>query len=202
MVAASEVRHLPVMKLTPDSVSGDVQQNSPAHLLGYCHRRFKFNPSRRSSRMAQNKQMYAQMSKRGPFSVERSGYTKTEGETIPRTNPVAKDKLVTVPSDDVTTIYENLRRAAEKFGNAKAMGTRKLIKTHTETKKVKKTVDGKEQEVDKKWTYFELGPYEYLSFVEYEKMALAFGAGLRYLGMKKDDRLHQYGATRYSICRQ
>ena len=152
--------------------------------------------------MAHNKQLYPQMSKKGPYSVERPGYSHVDGETIPRTNPVSKDKLVTVPSDDVKTIYDNLRRSAEKFGNAKAMGTRKLLKTHIETKKVKKIVDGKEQDVDKKWTYFELGPYEYLSFVEYEKMALAFGAGLRYLGMKKDDRLHQYGATRYERFRE
>lgn len=33
--------------------------------------------------------------------------------------------------------------------NAKAMGSRKLIKTHQETKKVKKMVDGEEREVDK-----------------------------------------------------
>ena len=146
--------------------------------------------------MAHSKSLYAQMSKKGPFTVERSGYTKQDGETIPRSHPVAKDKLVTQPSDDVKTLFDNLRRAANKFGNAKAMGTRKLIKTHTETKKVKKIVDGKEQEVDKKWTYFELGPYEYISYIEYEKMALALGAGLRHLGVKKEDRIHQYGATR------
>lgn len=33
--------------------------------------------------------------------------------------------------------------------NAKAMGSRKLVKTHQETKKVKKIVDGEEHEVDK-----------------------------------------------------
>lgn len=147
--------------------------------------------------MAHQKQFYAQMTKKPPFSVERPGYSeKPEGETIPRTNVVAKEKLVTRPSDDVKTIYDNLRRAAEKFGNAKAMGTRRVLKTHTETKKIKKIIDGKEQEVEKKWTYFELSGYEYISFIEYEKMSLAFGAGLRHLGLKKNDRMHQYGATR------
>lgn len=33
--------------------------------------------------------------------------------------------------------------------NSKAMGSRKLVKTHQETKKVKKIVDGEEREVDK-----------------------------------------------------
>ena len=137
------------------------------------------------------------MTAKPPFSVEASGYTKNDGETIPRRNPLAKDKLVTVPSDDVTTVYENLRRSAAKFGNGKAMGWRKLIKTHTETKKVKKLVDGKEQEVDKKWTYFEMSGYNYITFNEYEKMALSVGSGLRGRGLEKDDRIHLFGATRY-----
>jgi long-chain acyl-CoA synthetase len=136
------------------------------------------------------------MTKKPPFSVEAPGYEKKDGETIPRRNPVAKDKLVTVPADEVTTVFENLKRSAAKFGNAKAMGWRKLIKTHTETKKVKKMVDGKEQEVDKNWTYFELSGYNYITFVEYEKMALSAGSGLRNLGLEKDDKIHLFAATR------
>jgi len=139
------------------------------------------------------------MYKRGPFSVEASGYEKKKGETIPRRNPHAKDELIVKPSAQVSTIYENFRRAAAKFGNAKAVGSRRIIKTHVENKKVKKIIDGKEQEVDKKWTYFELSGYEYMSFVEYEQMALAAASGLRHLGMKKDDKMHLYGATRY-VC--
>ncbi|KAI9875232.1 MAG: long-chain fatty acid-CoA ligase, partial [Watsoniomyces obsoletus] len=88
-----------------------------------------------------------------------------------------------------------LRRAARKFGNAKAIGTRKIIQTHTENKKVKKIVDGQEQEVDKKWTYFELSPYSYISFIEYEQMALSCGAGLRNIGLNPRDMIHLYGAT-------
>lgn len=141
--------------------------------------------------------LYPKMTKSPPFSVEAAGYEKHEGETIPRRHPQAKEKLLTKPSDDVSTVYENFRRSAAKFGNAKALGTRKLIKTHTENKKVKKVVDGQETEVDKKWTYYELSGYSYLSFVEYEKLALDCGSGLRHLGMEKDDKIHLYGATRY-----
>ena len=144
----------------------------------------------------QGQVLYPKMSKRPPFSVEATGYDKVDGETIPRRNPVAKDKLVTRPADEVGTIFDNLTRAAEKFGNAKAIGTRKLIKTHTENKKVKKMVDGHQTEVDKKWTYFEMSGYTYMTFVEYEKLALSCGSGLRNLGLVKDDKLHLYGATR------
>ena len=138
-----------------------------------------------------------QMMQKPPFSVDASGYEKKEGETIPRRNPLAKDELITQPSSEVKTIYDNLRRAARKFGNAKAIGSRKIVKTHTENKKIKKIVDGKEQEVDKKWTYFELSGYSYISFIEYEQMALQAGSGLRNLGLEPGDKMHLYGATRY-----
>lgn len=136
------------------------------------------------------------MAKRGPFTVEASGYDPVEGETIPRRNPAAKDKLITRPADDVATIFDILKRGAKKFGNAKCVGSRRIIKTHVENKKVKKLVDGAEQEVDKKWTYFELSGYEYLSFVEFEQLVLNLASGLRKLGLNKGDKLHIYAATR------
>lgn len=141
--------------------------------------------------------LYPRISQSGPFSVEASGYEPVEGETIPRRHPDSKDRLTTTPSDDVTTIFDILKRSANKFGNAKAVGTRRLIKTHYENKKVKKTVDGVTTEIDKKWTYYELSGYSYLSFVEYEKTVLDIGAGLRKLGLAKDDRLHLFAGTRY-----
>ena len=60
-------------------------------------------------------------------------------------------------------------------------------------------MDGQEQEVDKKWTYFEMSGYEYMSFVEYEKLALDLGSGLAGLGISKEDKMHLYGATRCGV---
>jgi len=136
------------------------------------------------------------MVQRGPFSVEASGYSPVEGETIPRRHPAAKDKLISTPAPGIWTIFDLLKRSAEEFGNAKAFGSRKLVNTHQETKKIKKTVDGKTQEVEKKWTYFELSGYTYMSFVEFERMVLQLGAGLRHLGIEKSDRVHLFAATR------
>ncbi len=141
--------------------------------------------------------LYPRRSKKPPFTVEAAGYQPVEGETIPRRHPSAKHKLVSRPSEDVSTIFDILKRSAEKFGNAKALGTRRMVKTHHETKKVTKTVDGQTKEVDKNWTYFELSEYSYMSFAEYEKVVLQIGAGLRNLGMNKDDRLHLFAGTRY-----
>ncbi|KAJ5105557.1 hypothetical protein NUU61_002904 [Penicillium alfredii] len=135
------------------------------------------------------------MVKKGPFSVEAPGAEPVPGETIPRRHPAAKDGLILRPSEDVATTYDNFRRSARLFGNAKAVGSRRLIKTHVENKKVKKIVDGVEKEVDKQWTYFELSGYTFKSFLEYEKLCLELGCGLRKLGLEKDDRVHLYGAT-------
>jgi long-chain acyl-CoA synthetase len=130
-----------------------------------------------------------------PFSLEVSGVEPVEGETIPRRHPLTVDKLQERPEEDISTIFELVKKSSEKFGNAKALGSRKLIKTHQETKKVKKMVDGEEREVDKKWTYFELSGYEYLSFHDYEKLTLQIGAGYRKLGLNKEDRVHIFAAT-------
>lgn len=133
--------------------------------------------------------------KSGPFTVEATGYSKVKGETIPRRNTRAKDGLVLIPEDGVATLYDILKHSAKKFGNAKALGSRKVVRTHDEIKKIKKTVDGKEETTNKKWTYFELSEYHYMSYIEYERMAIQCGAGMRKLGMKKDDRLHIFAAT-------
>ena len=136
------------------------------------------------------------MSQSGPFTVEASGYEAVKGETIPRRHPASKDKLIATPSEDVKTIFDIVKRSADKFGNAKALGSRKLVKIHHETKKVKKTVDGKTEEVNKDWSFFELSDYSYISFSEYERLVLQVGAGLRELGMLKGDRLQLFAGTR------
>lgn len=134
--------------------------------------------------------------KQPPFSVDAPGYEPVQGETIPRRNPRSRNQLKLRPQDDVATVFDILKYSSRQFGNAKALGARKLIKTHNETKKVKKMVDGKEEQVDKNWTYFELSEYKYMSFVEFEQMALQLGAGFRQLGMNKPDRVHIFAATR------
>ena len=60
---------------------------------------------------------------------------------------------------------------------------------------MKKFVDGKEEEGEKKWTYFELSEYSYMSYVEYEKLCLQLGSGLRKIGLGKGDKIHLFCAT-------
>ncbi|KAF4614352.1 hypothetical protein G7Y89_g15385 [Cudoniella acicularis] len=133
--------------------------------------------------------------KKPPFSVEAPGYKPVEGETIPRRNPSCAQGLKAKPEEGVNTVFDVLLRASEKFENLRAIGTRKHIKTHNEIKKTVKIVDGKEVEVSKNWTYFELGEFEYLTYGQYVTRALQIGAGYRQLGLTKEDRLHVFAST-------
>jgi long-chain acyl-CoA synthetase len=137
----------------------------------------------------------AQATRKGPYTCEAADAQPVEGETIPRRNLVSKDGLKMTPSPEVKTMFDVLRHASNKFGNAKAVGSRRIVNKITETKKIKKMIDGKEQEVDKNWEYFELSSYTFKSFVEFEKMALAVGSALQKLGLKPEDRMHLFAAT-------
>lgn len=97
-----------------------------------------------------NQTLPPRMAQNSPFTVEASGYEPVKGESIPRRNPVAKDRLIATPYEDVTTIFDILKRSADNFGNVKAISLRQLMKTYSEIKEVKETVDGKTKEVDKK----------------------------------------------------
>lgn len=135
------------------------------------------------------------MEKKAPFSYEVPGVEKVNGETVPRRNVRCKDGLITQPDPSVRTVYDIVTYAANKFGNARCIGSRTLLDVHKEKKKVKKMIDGRETEVEKEWSYFELSPYKFLSFVEFQKHVGTLGAGLKKLGLTKGDRVHLYGAT-------
>ncbi|ETS00933.1 hypothetical protein MKX07_006479 [Trichoderma sp. CBMAI-0711] len=134
-----------------------------------------------------------------PFTIEAPGYEKVPGETIPRRHPAAKDGLLTKPADDVHTVFDIVRRSAREYPNHLAVGHRKLIELHKETKKVPKNVDGQVIEVDKEWQYFELTKFDFMTFKEYETLVLQLGSGLRKLGLNGGaSRLHFFATTSVS----
>ncbi|KAK3316086.1 hypothetical protein B0H66DRAFT_277189 [Apodospora peruviana] len=130
-----------------------------------------------------------------PFTVEAPNCTPVQGETIPRRHPKAKDGLWEHPAPDVFTTFDLLKRSTDMYGSEPAIGSRKLLKTHKEKKKVQKVIDGEVTEVDKEWTYFELSDYSYLTYSEYFGIILQVGAGLRKLGLSPKDKVHLFAAT-------
>ncbi|KOS19931.1 Long-chain-fatty-acid--CoA ligase 1 [Escovopsis weberi] len=130
-----------------------------------------------------------------PYSVEASGFEKVPGETIPRRHPLSKDRLLTRPHPDVATVFDIVKRSAREYPNHTAVGSRRLIEMHTEIKKVPKVVDGQVVEVDKKWQFFELSPFSFITYKEYEQLVLQLGAGLRKVGISTENKLHIFAAT-------
>ncbi|CUS09527.1 unnamed protein product [Tuber aestivum] len=135
--------------------------------------------------------------KRGPFNVQVPGAEKKEGEGIPRRHPSAVTGLVSRLEPDIATTYDIVKRGAAKFGDAQALGSRSLVQIHEETKMIKRMVDGVEQEVPKKWAYYEMSGYTYLSFNEYLARVNTTGAALKALGLKKGEKLQIFAATRF-----
>lgn len=135
------------------------------------------------------------MVQKPPFMVEMADAPAVEGETKPFRHIKAKDGLINTLDPKIETVYDIFTTSARRHGDKAAIGTRKLIKTHVEKKKVPKIVDGVKKEVEKEWTYFELSPYNFMTYKEYEARALAVGAGLKKLGLTKGDRVHIFATT-------
>lgn len=133
-----------------------------------------------------------------PFTVEAPGYPKVAGETIPRRHVKYKDNLLTTPADGVHTVFDIIRRSARLYPNNHAVGSRKLVKLHKEITTVQKNVDGELKDVEKEWQFFELTPYSFVTYKEYEKLVVELGCGLRQLGLGPDKKLFLFGTTRYA----
>ncbi|KAI2633380.1 acetyl-CoA synthetase-like protein [Xylaria nigripes] len=135
------------------------------------------------------------MVQKPPFMVQDTSAPEIEGETRPYRHLKAKDGFITRLFPEIATIYDLFTTTAKKHASKPAIGSRTLVETHVETKKVPKVVDGVKTEVEKAWTYFELSPYKYLTYEEYKTRALNVGAGLRKLGLEPGDRLHIFAST-------
>lgn len=131
-----------------------------------------------------------------PGSVEVAG-EKLDGETPIRRLRMTKDKLTTQPMEGIDIVPDILDYAARTHGTKDSFGWRDVVGIHEEKKDVKKVVGGKETTETKTWKYFELSDYKYLSFVQVKEAAQEVAGGLLKLGVKKEDIVNVYAATRY-----
>jgi long-chain acyl-CoA synthetase len=132
-----------------------------------------------------------------PFSVEVTDQA-AKGEGRIRRNRVAgTGDLLSKPRDNISTVYELIQYSVNKFGDKNCMGHRNVLTEHVEEKMVTKIVDGEERQVPKKWTFWELSPYQYRSFKQVGEESAALGAGLRNLGLNPGDKIELYAGTSY-----
>lgn len=119
-----------------------------------------------------------------------------DGEGAVRRLAITADRLVTTPFKGVNVIPDVISYAASTHGARDAVGWRNVVKIHEEEKEVKKTVDGKEVTETKKWKYFELDDFEYITFLEVQARVLELARGLLHYGILKTDVFNIYALTR------
>ena len=126
---------------------------------------------------------YAPAARPGEGPVRRCSLTKDTG-------------LVERPAEGINTVYDIIEYTARTHGSRPALGTRDVIKIHEEEKEVTKVVDGKEVKETKKWKFFELSPYKFISFVELKEAVSEAARGLVHLGVTDKDVFNIYAQTR------
>ncbi|EPY52941.1 long-chain-fatty-acid-CoA ligase Lcf1 [Schizosaccharomyces cryophilus OY26] len=104
-------------------------------------------------------------------------------------------ELTTTLDDKTKTLYDVLANAVKRYGDNDAVGYRDLIKEHVEEKMITKVVNNEKKEIPKKWSYFELSDYKYLSFNQFYEKTMRLAGGLRKFGLKAGDKLELYAST-------
>ena len=134
------------------------------------------------------------------WTVEVTHHAETpNGESPVRRHHAARHGLSETPHPAIRTIYDLTQFNARRWGDDRCFGTRKVIKIHNEIQMVTKIVDGVQKTVEKKWMYWELGPFEYRSYKQVGEEVLTIGAGLVELGLRKGDKVAIYADTSYMI---
>jgi long-chain acyl-CoA synthetase len=97
--------------------------------------------------------------------------------------------------DGIETAYDIVLHAARTHGNRNAFGWRDVVAVVEEEKEVTKVVDGQEVVEKKKWKYFELSDYKYMSYLDVKTGVSEIGRGLINLGLSKGDVFNVYAQT-------
>ncbi|KAL0952534.1 hypothetical protein HGRIS_006793 [Hohenbuehelia grisea] len=118
-----------------------------------------------------------------------------EGEGPIRRLAITSGALITQPMEGIETMTDALDYAARTHGEKKAMGWRNIVDVHEEEKEVTKTVGGKPVTEIKKWKFFELSDYQYLSYVEVHEAVSEIARALVHLGVTSDRVLNLYSQT-------
>ncbi|KAJ6554275.1 long-chain-fatty-acid-CoA-ligase [Mycena capillaripes] len=120
---------------------------------------------------------------------------QSEDEGPTRRLAISADRLVTQPFEGIDTVYDVLEYVAKTHGTRDALGWRDIVDVHEEAKEVKKFVDGKEVTETKKWKYFQLSDYKYISYVQLKDQVSEIARGLVDLGVTTEDVFNIYAAT-------
>ncbi|KAI8335770.1 hypothetical protein BC941DRAFT_429317 [Chlamydoabsidia padenii] len=127
------------------------------------------------------------------FTVE-VGPEQLNGGRI-RRSYLSPDSLTRIPDTTVHTLYDILLYAKKKYGHRNAFGYRSTEKVVSEDKMVTKYLNGEEKQETKTWSYFQLSPYKYLTYVQVSREAHYLGAGFAHLGLTEKSKVELFAPT-------
>eukprot|EP00007_Cunea_sp_BSH-02190019_P005185 CAMPEP_0174242634 /NCGR_PEP_ID=MMETSP0417-20130205/28580_1 /TAXON_ID=242541 /ORGANISM="Mayorella sp, Strain BSH-02190019" /LENGTH=691 /DNA_ID=CAMNT_0015322053 /DNA_START=204 /DNA_END=2279 /DNA_ORIENTATION=- len=145
-----------------------------------------------------------QLTKNGSTSPKQAGrpYSVAIGEdsadaSAPRRNVAATGGLVSAPAH-LQSLRHVFRYAVENFGEREFLGTRAVKEVHREVKVLE--LGGKT--VEKKWFFYELEPYRFITYSQMSDRVNNYGSGLVGLGLKEGDRVAIYDDTclEWTLC--
>ncbi|CEI86030.1 hypothetical protein RMCBS344292_00477 [Rhizopus microsporus] len=127
-------------------------------------------------------------------------YTVEVGQDQPnggriRRSKIADEGLVRVPEVGIHTLYDVLQHSAKKYPELNAFGYRKVERVIEEEKEIVKVVDGVETKQVKKWKYFQMSKYYYITYAEAAQITLDIGAGFIYLGLQEKSKVEIFAPT-------
>ncbi|KAI7907531.1 uncharacterized protein BX663DRAFT_481859 [Cokeromyces recurvatus] len=112
-----------------------------------------------------------------------------------RRNISAADGILRVPTVDVHTLYDVFQYGVKKYPNNNVFGYRTLETMVEEEKEITKVIDGVETKIMKKWNYFQLSGYQYVTFSEANEMVYNIGAGFCFLGLQEKSKVEIFAPT-------
>ncbi|KAJ1950736.1 long-chain fatty acid-CoA ligase, partial [Linderina pennispora] len=127
-------------------------------------------------------------------SVEIEG-TGGVHETPVHRYPTAVKQLTECAPPGIRTVYDALQYRISQEPDKKSLGKREIQEIVTKDKVVRRTVNGQATESTKKWSYFRLTDYSWMTYQEIGQQTRALGAGFRHLGLAKDSRVMIYAPT-------
>ncbi|KAI8830790.1 hypothetical protein BJ741DRAFT_657838 [Chytriomyces cf. hyalinus JEL632] len=110
-------------------------------------------------------------------------------------NPLC-DELVERPEPGINTIYDILVHGFSTMADNDILGERKLVRIVEEEKDVVKKVPGGGQVTEtKKWKFFELSGFDWMTWSQVQSTTRAYASGYRQLGLKPGNKLAIYADT-------
>ncbi|KAI8905659.1 hypothetical protein DFJ77DRAFT_205715 [Powellomyces hirtus] len=119
----------------------------------------------------------------------------TSNRSPARRNIKALRALHERPHPDIHTLFDILAHTCKTNGSKRAMGARKVVRQHTEEKTITKTVAGQPVTEIKKWNFYELSGFSWMTYSDVKEATTRIGAGLRHIGLAPGSKLTLFAST-------